>query len=75
MAGKSQKQKKIATQMDETVLKELRAYVESADRSISSVITEAVTEFLDRTKVRPAFRTAMDEVLRDHADVLQRLAK
>lgn len=69
------KAKKFATQIDEKVLKDLKAYVDAADRSISSVVTEAVAEYLQRVKIRPAFRNAMDEVLDEHSEQLKRLAK
>ncbi len=69
------KAKKFATQIDEKVLKDLKSYVNQADRSISSVVTEAVAEYLQRAKVRPAFRVAMDEVMSDHEELLKRLAK
>lgn len=69
------KAKKFATQIDEKVLKDLKSYVAQADRSISSVVTEAVAEYLQRSKVRPAFKSAMDEVLDDHEELLARLAK
>lgn len=69
------KSKKFATQIDEKVLKDLKSYVNETDRSISSVVTEAVAEYLHRAKLRPAFREAMDEVLDDHKDLLKRLAK
>ena len=69
------KLKKFATQIDETTLEELRAYSRSTGRSISAVVTEAVGEYLKKSSVRPAFRTAMDEVLDDHAELLDRLAK
>jgi hypothetical protein len=39
------------------------------------VVSEAVGEYLKRASVRPAFRSAMDEVLEDHAGLLNRLAK
>ena len=61
--------------MDEKVLKDLKTYVNEADRSISSVVTEAVSEYLKRSKLRPAFRNAMDEILDDHQELLKRLAK
>jgi len=61
--------------MDETALEELRAYAKSTGRSISGVVTEAVVEYLKRASVRPAFRSAMDEVLEDHAELLKRLAR
>ena len=69
------KAKKFATQIDEKVLKDLRSFVEQTDRSISSVVSEAVAEYIHRARLRPAFRKAMDEVLDEHAELLQRLAK
>jgi predicted dinucleotide-binding enzyme len=69
------KAKKFATQIDEKVLRDLKSYTAQSDRSISSVVTEAVAEYLQRSKVRPAFKTAMDEVLNDHEELLKRLAK
>ena len=69
------KQKKFATQIEESTLEDLRAYAKSTGRSISGVVTEAVGEYLNRASVRPAFRSAMSEVLEDHAELLKRLAK
>lgn len=69
------KLKKFATQIDETALEDLRAYAKSTGRSISSVVSEAVGEYLNKAKVRPAFRSAMHEVLEDNAELLKRLAK
>ena len=67
--------KKFATQIDESTLEDLRTYAKTSGRSISSVVTEAVGEYLKKTSVRPAFRSAMDEVLSDHSELLNRLAK
>jgi hypothetical protein len=72
---KSPTQIKFATQLDEKVLKELKSYIKQTDRSISSVVSEAVAEYLQRASVRPVFRKAMDEVLDEHQELLQRLAK
>ncbi len=69
------KAKKFATQIDEKVLKELRSYADQSDRSISNIVSEAVSEYLGRIKLRPAFRSAMNEVLDEHAELLKRLAK
>ena len=69
------KAKKFATQIDEKVLKDLKTYAHETDRSISGVVTEAVAEYLQRSKLRPAFRNAMDEILNDHEELLKRLAK
>lgn len=69
------KARKFATQIDEKVLRDLKAFVKSNDRSISSVVSEAVAEYLERSKLRPAFRSAMDEVLIEHEELMKRLAK
>ena len=69
------KAKKFATQIDENVLKDLKSFVRQSDRSISSVVTEAVAEYIHRARLRPAFRKAMDEVLDGHSELLKRLAK
>ncbi len=66
---------KFATQIDEGSLEDLRAYAKTTGRSISSVVTEAVEEYLKKASVRPAFRDAMSEVLEDHANLLNKLAK
>lgn len=66
---------KFATQLDAKVIKDLREFAAQADRSISGVVSEAVAEYLQRRRLRPAFRSAMDEVLADHDELLGRLAK
>lgn len=66
---------KFASLVDAKVLKDLRAFAEASDRSISSVVSEALSEYLSRSKTRPAFRGAMEEILVEHAELLQRLAK
>lgn len=75
MKSKGMKVKKFATQIDETALEELRSYSKSTGRSISSVVSEAVQEYLKKARVRPAFREAMSETLDDHAELLKRLAR
>ena len=75
MNNEFMKPKKFATQIDETVLKDLKSYAKKTDRSISGIVSEAVKEYIAKAQVRPAFRSAMDEVLGDHAELLQRLAK
>ncbi len=66
---------KFATQIDESVLNDLKQFAKISDRNISSVVTEAVSDYLQKVKLRPAFSTAMDEVLNEHSELLTRLAK
>ena len=69
------KPKKFATQIDEDVLKDLKAYAKKTERSLSSIVSEAVKEYIAKAQVRPAFRSAMDEVLDEHSELLKRLAR
>ena len=66
---------KFATQIEEAVLGELRQDATETGQSISKIVNDAVAEHLSRLRVRPAFREAMDEVLDEHDELLNRLAK
>ncbi|RMF24643.1 MAG: Arc family DNA-binding protein [Deltaproteobacteria bacterium] len=65
---------KFASQLEARLLRELKRYAEETDRTISSVLGEAVEQYLSRARLRPAFREATDEVLVEHAELLRRLA-
>ncbi|MEY4580591.1 MAG: hypothetical protein RL701_5294, partial [Pseudomonadota bacterium] len=69
------KAEKFASQMDRELLQSLRQHAEASGRSISTLLDEAVREYLERVHVRPAFRSAMDEVLEKHDELLERLAR
>ncbi len=67
--------KKFATQVDTEVLEELKKYAAESDRSISGIVSDSIRDYLAKVRVRPAFRSAMDEVLDANEDLLKRLAK
>ena len=69
------KSEKFASQLDRELLRSLREHAEASGRSISALLDDAVREYLGRAQVRPAFRSAMDEILEDHDELLQRLAR
>lgn len=66
---------KFSSQLDRDVLAELREYARESNQRISSVLTEAVSSHLQRVRVRPVFRRAMDEILEENSELLSRLAK
>jgi len=66
---------KFATQVDLDVLKAFRTYAKEEGKSISRLVTEALSEYLKRKQVRPAFKSAMEEVLSENEELLKRLAK
>jgi predicted transcriptional regulator len=66
---------KFSTKLNKDVLINLREYARTSDRSISVIVSEAVAEYLARVEVRPAFRSAVDEVLTEHEELLKELAR
>lgn len=66
---------KFATQVDEKALEDLRAYADQSGQSISKVVNDAIVAHLSRIKLRPVFLSAAEEVLAEHSEVLNRLAK
>lgn len=69
------KAKKFAIQIDEQVLQDLKKYVEASDRTISGGVNEAVATYLQKMQIRPMFRSAMEDVLNENEELLNRLAK
>lgn len=66
---------KFSSQMDAEVLEELRAYAKDEDRKLGTVLTEAVRSYLQRAHVRPAFHEASLQVMNDHDELLEHLAR
>lgn len=66
---------KFSTKIDPEVLEELRAFARAQDRTLASVVNEAAKTYLERERVRPAFVAAADEILAEHSELLQRLAR
>jgi uncharacterized membrane-anchored protein YjiN (DUF445 family) len=66
---------KFATQIEDSVLKDLKTYANLTDKSISKIVTEAIAEHIKKAQVRPAFKTAMNAVLDENKELLKRLAK
>ncbi len=66
---------KFSTKIDRKVLKELKSYAEVSGRTVSSIVSEAVAEYVARQHVRPDVLQAIDESLAEHEELLRRLAK
>lgn len=67
--------RKFSTQVDQEVLEQLKEFARLSDKSISKIVNEAISDYLKRAQVRPAFLTAMEEVIAENEELLQRLAK
>ena len=66
---------KFSTKLNKEVLAKLRDYAQTSDRAIAQIVSEAVAEYLARVQVRPAFRKAVDEIVREHEEPLKELAR
>jgi predicted transcriptional regulator len=66
---------KFSSKMDAEVLRRLREHADQEHKQISGVLTDAVRDYLQRSEIRPAFRDAADQVINEHAELLERLAK
>jgi hypothetical protein len=66
---------KFSSKMDGETLEALRAHAREEGRTVAGVLSEAVQEYLDKNRVRPAFREAAEAVLAEHDELLRRLAK
>jgi hypothetical protein len=66
---------KFSSKMEREALEALRAHAHEEGRTLASLLTEAVRDYLARKRVRPAFREAAEAVLQEHDELLARLAK
>jgi len=61
--------------MDEKILKDLRSFAKEQNMDISAVLTEAVSELLNKKRIRPAFKKASEEAFEIFDEALKELAK
>jgi predicted transcriptional regulator len=66
---------KFSTKMNKDVLARLRDYAQASDRSISVIVSEAVAAYLGRIEVHPAFKSAVEDVIRENEELLRELAR
>lgn len=66
---------KFGSKMRPELLDELRRHAAESGRTLASVLDEAATQYLAHKRVRPAFREAAEQVMSEHADLLERLAR
>ena len=69
------KAKKFASQIDEQVLEQLKKHARETDKKISTIVNDAIVEYLKKYRVRAEFTSAMDEVIAENEELLSRLSK
>ncbi len=66
---------KISSKVDEAVWEELKAAAQESHQNISGMVNEAITEYLQRRRVRPAVLSHLDDSMRENEELGHLLAK
>lgn len=66
---------KISSKVDEKVWDDLRDFARESHQSISGLLTEAITDFLRRRRVRPVVLKHLEESMRENEDLGRLLAE
>ena len=66
---------KISSKVEETTWNELREYARESHQNISGLLTEAITDFLHRRRVRPVVLEKLEKSMDENEELGQLLAK
>jgi len=66
---------KVSSKVDEEVWNELRVLADESNRTISGLLTEAISEYLRRRRVRPEVLDHLDDSLDDNEELGRLLAE
>lgn len=66
---------KISSKVEERAWNELREFAQESHQSISGLLTEAITEYLQRKRVRPAVVQHLEDSMNENEELGRLLAK
>jgi len=66
---------KISSKVDEKAWNELREFAHESHQSISGLLTEAISDYLRRRRVRPAVLEHLDKSMNENEELGRLLAK
>ncbi len=66
---------KISSKVDEEVWEELRAIAEESHQSLSGLLTEAISDYVKRRRVRPAVLDHLDDSIDENRRLGELLAR
>lgn len=66
---------KISSKVEEAAWNDLRALADESHRSISGLLTDAVTDYVRRKRVRPAVLSYLDASIAENEELGRRLAE
>lgn len=67
--------KKFSSKMEAKTLEELREFAKQENRDISSLLTEAVRDLLNKKRIKPIFEEMADEAFEEFDEALHELSK
>jgi len=66
---------KISSKVEEAVWEALKTAAHESNQNISGMVNEAIVEYLQRRRVRPAVLSHLDDSIRENAALGELLAK
>ena len=66
---------KISSKVEEDVWNELKAVARESHQNVSGILTEAISDYLHRRRIRPAVKTHLNDSIRENEELGKLLAK
>ena len=66
---------KISSKVEESVWNELKATASESHQNVSGLLTEAISEYLRRRRVRPVVKSHLEDSIKENEELGQLLAK
>jgi predicted transcriptional regulator len=66
---------KVSSQVEQQTWNDLKSLATESQQSISGVLTEAIAEYVQRRRIRPAVRSALADSIRENRQLGEMLAK
>lgn len=66
---------KVSSKVEEVVWNELKAAAKDSHQNVSGMLTEAISDYLQRRRIRPAVKNHLEDSIRENEELGQLLAK
>lgn len=66
---------KISSKVEEAVWNDLKVLAKESHQNVSGVLTEAISEYLSRRRIRPVVKNHLDDSIHENEELGQLLAK
>lgn len=66
---------KISSKVEEAVWNDLKAVAKESHQNVSGILTEAISDYLSRRRIRPVVKNHLNDSIRENEELGQLLAK